>query len=225
MNFEEEKTENPTARKLKEAKKRGLSPRSLEFSKSLFLFLGVSLFSFLFSFLEERVEGLFRFSFVDWLDKEPAEALSAVLMPLLLPLFLFFILLFTLALMLPFIQGGWSWVWYKRKRKKEPLSLYRLTYLLIEILVITLIGYLIGISLMGEIKSSLLASSEIKLRLFFKVAFLFLFATSAALLLLSLFDLFYSRWRFNQSMKMSRQEIKEEMREEGKNPIKDERKR
>ena len=194
----EEKTEKPSQRKLKQARERGEVAISTELTSALVLACGLLLLWFFSTVLKTRLEGIFTEVFSELNILDPEEGLKRVVLKMALPLTIFLVSLTAVAMAAQWVQTGW--VWCRRKGKKKAQS--RIFFTLFKVAVIGAIGYF---TMKVERPSLHPPSIQMLFSLLLKVAL--------GLLILGIGDLIYQKWKFNQNMRMTKQELKDERRE------------
>ena len=195
----EEKTEQPSQRKLKKARERGEFVVSSELTSSLILAGGLLLLWAFSTVLNGSLQGIFTEVFYELHTLDPEEGLKRVVLRVILPVSTFLLCLFGLALISKWVQTGW--VWGRKKRRGKAQS--HIFFTLLKVAVIGAIGYL---TLKG-VRPSLQPPS------IFEMLFFLLIKVALALVVLGLGDFIYQKWKFYQSMRMTKQELKDEQRE------------
>src|ERR1700722_11766317 len=109
----QERTEEPTAKRLKEAKKRGDVPFSEDLFKTSLLICGGLLLWSLSSLLGKRFENLFNFKHLNSIA--PLDAIKDIFYPFLWPMAFLMLSLFLLHFALYFLQRGFLFVAEKKK--------------------------------------------------------------------------------------------------------------
>ncbi len=199
-----EKTERPSARKLKKAREEGNVPQSSELASAL-IFLGA--LSLLWAFgpkLGKGLKALFVTLFSTLNDPQIENLGPPILSPLL------FILggVFVIAILAHLLQTGWIWSWPKSSKGKGES---RWVILPLKVAVIAFIGYFeLNISQNAQM---LLESAAGKVDFLLKTLFFLLVKIGIALLVLGILDYFYQKWKYDKQMHMTKQELKEEQRE------------
>ena len=203
----QEKTEKPSQRKLKKARERGEFAVSSELTSSLLLAAGLLLLWAFSAVLNTALQEVFTEMFSELNTLDPEEGLQRAFLKVMMPLSVFLMCLFVLALMVQWVQTGWVW----GRKKERGKSGSRIFFTLLKVVVIGTIGYL---ALKG-VRPSLHPTSM------FEMLFSLLAKVALALVVLGLGDFIYQKWKFNQSMRMTKQELKDEQREaEGDRQIK-----
>lgn len=195
----QEKTEKPSQRKLKKARERGEFAYSAELNFALVLAGGLGLLWLFSTVLSGRLKGIFIgvFSGLNILELE--EGLKQVAQEIVVPLVVLLGGILVIALAAHWVQTGW--VWSRKRGRKQRRS--RLLFSLLKVIVIGGTGYFTLRSASPSLHPSPL--HETLFSLLAKVAL--------ALLVLGVADFIYQKWRYYQSMRMTKQELKDEQRE------------
>jgi flagellar biosynthesis protein FlhB len=194
-----ERTEEPTAKRLKEAKKQGDRPFSEDLLRALFLGACLLLlWAFSFSILP-HLQRLFRF---EWLNSsDPVHAIKETFFPLLLPFASLFLLLFFLIFILHFLQRGFLFAFEKQKIKDSKKRGYEVfSFLLKGVLLLFL---------------AVLFFKGLKL----KSPFYFAFSATLTLIGWGMIDFLIRRRFWRERMKMTKQEVQDEQRENETSPF------
>lgn len=222
-----ERTESPTPRRRSEAVRQGQVPRSMDLSAGVVLlgallllrYLGEPMFAQLLAIVREletvdsvRTEALAR-----WLERAWRAAMDAML-PFLLALTV-------VAALAGVLQTGPMLVWARLEPKLDQLSpmrglkrlfssesLQRLGMGLLKLGLVGAVGY---VTVTGQLLP-LLSSGNAEPRSILSIGATFVFTLGVrlalVLLVIGLIDYFYQRWRTEESLKMTKQEVKDEMR-------------
>lgn len=232
----QERTEAPTQKKREDARKEGQVALSRELPSAALLGAAVVYFVMLGQLGLKQMEGYWVHSFqglvitqdltIGILDRNLAEGLWVIT----LMLAGLFAVLFVVSLASALVQVGFQVnpVTFQGKRL-NPLSGFQrifsangLAELLKGLFKMGVIGYITWISLNGQIMNLLSLS---KLSVTGILAFNFdllanLFSRVAiALAILSAFDYLFQRWQFEQRLKMTKQELREELRQTEGDPM------
>jgi flagellar biosynthetic protein FlhB len=235
----QEKTEEPTSRRLEKARDEGQVPRSKELTSSAILLTG-SIGLFVFGpFMSERISNVLRFNFT--LDRDAAFDSSAMVFQLsssfadalwmLMPLFGVLLLASILG---PIALGGWLWsakAMAPKMNRMDPMAglkrmfgtkgLMELAKALAKVLVILPLSIIILLIMQQDIldlaRMDAFSSIVESIRLSGWAAI----ALSASTILIVLVDVPFQIWDHTRKLKMSRQDIKDEMKDtEGKPEVK-----
>ncbi|MFK7695821.1 flagellar biosynthesis protein FlhB [Paenibacillus sp. HJGM_3] len=235
--FAGEKTEQATPRKRQDARKKGQVAKSMEVPASLVL-LSVLLILFLYgSVMRERIEKLFTVTFTDYMHMELtfsnitlifAQLMSEGLI-LLAPLFLIVVVVAFLAL---YFQVGLMVTGdplIPKFDKLDPLkgvaNLFKLRSvieLIKSILKMSIIGGVVFYTIWKE-KQNLIQMAEWPLgQTFAFTGHLILILglqIAVILLILALFDYFYQKYEFEKSLRMSKDDIRQEYKNTEGDPL------
>lgn len=233
---DQEKTEKPTPKKLGEARKKGQVAKSPEVSSAFILLgsLGVLLFAgpWMFGALNEFMQGIFANLGTLHIEGGSARAfllevfeqVLIILMPLMVVLMIVGLganlmqvgFLFTLEPFTPKLSK-----FNPIKGAKKFVSLRALVDLLKSVLKILFIGGVAYLVLMGEIDiiPSLIEMSVGQILSFICIASLkIFFYASLAMLVLAVIDFIYQKWQHTKDLMMSKQEVKDEMKQSEGDP-------
>ena len=228
----QEKTEQPTPKRLQEARKKGQVAQSREVSSALILLtsLGVFFFtgSWMFWSLSEFMQGIFQnlgtfrmhnVSNVSAFLLEIFEQIFLILLPLMLVIFVVgiaanvfqFGFLFTSKPLIPDFSKL-----DPVKGMKKFISLKSLVELVKSIFKIFAVGSIAFLTLKGELETipSLIQMSVAEILLFIgRVSFEMCLYVCLFLIVLGVVDYVYQRWQHEKDMKMTKQEVKDESRQ------------
>lgn len=235
-NSAQDKTEKATPQKIKKARKEGQIPRAKEFTTSILFILVVLFFYFKINNIWLDLAGVFRFNMAlsrDDLDTpslliEHLGQSLAIIIEMLLPLFLV-ILLATLGSSMAL--GGWLFHpagILPKLSKLNPLSgikrmfssrsVVELSKSTLKVSVIFCFLYLY----LNNNLPQLLALQSAPLRqgvsLVMHILFDAVLQLAVILILFGLIDIPYQRWEHNKELKMTKQEIKEEYKQNEGSP-------
>jgi len=229
-----ERTERPTPRRRQEAREQGRVPRSTDLTAAIGLLAGVVLLNILgphmFGNLLELARGVgsahdtSTTTLTTWIARAVYTA-GAVVLP------------FILALLLLTVAGGMAqsgavFAWSRLTPKLDKLNpvagvkrlfaLDSLTRTGMGVLKIVLIGAVAYYSVIGEIRL-VLAAGMIPPRgvmdLAAHVLFTLTLRLTLVLLILGLLDYFYQRWQVERGLKMTKQEVKDELKRMEGDPL------
>ncbi|MCX7779285.1 MAG: flagellar biosynthesis protein FlhB [Negativicutes bacterium] len=234
--FNQEKTEEATPKRRDEARKKGQVARSLELNSALVILTAFFTLKIVGPYTYQELTGLFHFIYDSHFSAEFSVnfvyalflTLSLVFFKTALPVMLAIVIVslvsnvlqvgfyFTLEPMLPRFEridpiAGFSRLFSKRS----------LVELLKSICKVAIIGYFIYRFILKEVLDLPKLISADLADSFAAVASLTLdlaLQIGAVMLVLAGLDYFYQRWEHNQSLKMSKQEIKEEYKQTEGNP-------
>jgi len=228
----QEKTEKATSKKRQEARNKGQVAISREVSSAAVLLTSLGVFYFVGSWLFWNLSGVItqifenigalRFNTINDASVFSIEVLNrllTILMPVLLPLAV-------LGLAANILQVGFKITTqamaptFKRlnpisgmKRFASLKALVELTKSILKILFIGTIAYLL---VKGEMQAfPLLVHQEVGQILVFiaQVSLKICFFVCLALVLLAIVDFFYQRWQFEEDLKMTKQEVRDEQKQ------------
>jgi flagellar biosynthesis protein FlhB len=233
----QQRTERPTAKRIRDARRRGQVPRSRELPAAAVV-LGAALALFL-SDIPQQSAGLMRAALQfdaaalanpETMARRFAELLGLVLL-MLVPLLA---ATFVAALCAPLILGGWNFSVQAMAPKLERIdpiagfgrmfsvnSLVELAKSLLKFILLALIAWACwlaernGLMALGlaDVGSGIAAGLSMTLR-----AFAWL---SAGLLLIAALDAPFQLWEYHKNLRMTRQEVREELKEsEGRPEVK-----
>lgn len=232
----QEKTEQPTEKKLSDARKKGQTAQSKEIPvcfiilfSAIFLYFTVSHgFNQIFRIYASYVQNMN----VDITTSNIQEILSFGALRWLIIVGPFFLLLVVITLFSGLLQTGFLWSPEALSLKLEKLnpvtgmkkffskrSLVEILKSLVKIVLLTYIAYTLIVrelprilSLPGDdIRSTMVYLGETAFTLALKIGIFFLFLAG--------FDFLYQKWQFKKDMMMTQQEVKEEFKEREGNPL------
>ena len=228
----QERTEKATAKKREEARKKGQVAQSREISSAMILMTALGFFyfagSWLFWNLSEILAGVCKNITVLRLTKlSDASAFStevlyqflALLLPFILPIAVVGFIANVLQVGFQIHTGSMALKFnklnpiYGMKRFVSLKSMVELGKSIIKILIVGSIAYLLVKSEMQEF--SLLIHQEVGQILVFiaRVALKVCFFVCLALIVLAVIDYVYQRWQHEQDIKMTKQEVKDELKQ------------
>ncbi|MCH9627815.1 MAG: Flagellar biosynthetic protein FlhB [Chlamydiales bacterium] len=217
-----EKTEKPSKQKLKKARQRGDVAKSSFLAGALVFVGGVLFIGGLHALLAERFQKSMRAAFVLIGGAGLEGAFKMVLDPLIYPVAGIMVGIVAIAIGAHLFQTGWIWAPERiRPKWRKKGSERRIVFPLLQLFIISAIGYL---TVRTCIDPDLLFASVAKQSsALFRKLFGLCLQIGAALLFLGLCDLFYQKWRYDKKMRMTREELKQERREnEGDTQLKGE---
>ncbi|WOJ96628.1 flagellar biosynthesis protein FlhB [Congregibacter brevis] len=227
----QERTEPPTERRKEEARKKGQVPRSRELNTMLSLLItGVGLWIL----GGGLIDGLFAVT-TNGFSVDRAAAFDAEQLPVhfmhmavsaLLTLAPLFAVTVVAALAGPLIMGGWSFSLQAMAFKLEKLDpvkglgrvfsvkgLLELVKALLKFLMLMTVAYFLIMAFEHEILTlSALTPGEASSRVVVMLV-TSLIILSAAMVLIVMFDVPFELWNFNKQLRMTRQEVRDEMKE------------
>jgi len=233
----QEKTESATPRRRQDARKKGQVAQSVELNSFAILFVGVLTMFFAMPAIVRQVGDLMR-----WVFQESAHFdLSATHIPqlffqlitqLLFILSPILIAMVATGLLVNFAQVGFYMTPEPLQPKLEKLDIIKglkklfamrsLVELIRNIIKLVVIGWIAYTAIMSESKHFVTAiDSDVLTLLSFigKAAFRIGIKTALAFLVLSVLDYAYQKWEFEKGIKMSKQEIKDEIKQYEGSPL------
>jgi len=232
-----ERTEEATPRRREEARERGHVPRSVDLSASVILLGGLLLLYVLTPRLIADLSLLMRLLFegaaAPDINVEDIRGFTrlglAILSRSLIP---YILMLFVVGLSVNLLQTGFVLSAHPLKfdiEKLNPISGMRrilsvrgIVRFLMSMMKIVVVGTVAYLSLRSEMRL-LPATMELEVADLFKhvvrAAFFLGVRLALALLLLGLLDFLYQRWQYEQDLRMTRQEIRDEMKRMEGDPL------
>jgi flagellar biosynthetic protein FlhB len=232
----EERTESATPKRLEEARRKGQVPRSRELSTAAVMMTGASGLYYLGGFLGSELFEMLRRSLsltrVQALDStQVVPALTSAFGAGLLACVPLFGLIALAALLAPLALGGWSFsteALMPQFNRLNPLSGFKRMFSMQSIMellkalakfgVVGMVAYLVLRNSTGE----MLGLGQEPLRLAIahsmQLAGYGLLCVSAGLLLIAAVDVPYQLWQYAKQLKMTRQEVRQEMKESEGSP-------
>lgn len=195
MDHSQERTENPSPRRLREARESGDVPFSHDLFKGLFLLCSLLILWASAKIWSERFFELFQFSYLSTSD--PICALKEALLPFLFPMIFTMLLLFAIVPLLYFIQRGFFFAFKKQKIAANQAKLPPALFFFLKTATLLLLAFFFLRYLPHTVLTLLY----------------FLLSIGLALTFLGLIDFLYQRYRWKQRMKMTLREVKDEQKE------------
>lgn len=239
----EEKTEQPTERRKEEAQKKGDVPRSRDITSAVGLLLTILFFAIFMPYFGKTMTAYWKKYFnrlgemtvsqasLNTLGSEFFQTFLLLVVPL-------FILLILVAFMVEIIQAGglkivpenvkikWEKVFFlaeiPKGLKKVLISAEAMMELFKSIVKVTVIGLVAYLVLRAEIPALLKlpdTSLENNIRVMGQLFLRLAFYIALIMLALAVLDYFWQRHRYNQKMKMSKQDIKDEFKQAEGDPL------
>ena len=234
---DQEKTEKATPKKREDARKKGQVAKSQELASVSVLSACLVVFYFGSYDMLEKMLNVMRRLFVESAQFnidcnsiqhfliDFASKIFTLLFPLLLAVFL-------IALLVNYFQVGFvlSTDSIQPKLSKiNPISGFQrlfsirsLVELTKNVFKILVIAFLIYITIKGEVENFIPLSDQSVgeiLAYIGRLAFKIVFRTCLLLMILAIFDYLYQRWEFEKNLKMSKQEVKDELKQTEGDPI------
>ena len=230
-----EKTEEPTPKKLEDARKEGNVAKSMELSGFIVLFVATIVIIFYFKYITDYLVGFYRF-YASFIGVEITKSL--VIKIVLQSMLNFFLLLaplliaiFIAAILANVAQFGFLFTIKPLIPKFEKINpikgLKRLFSFktIVEGLKMTLkvaiafgVGGWLFLKFLKEIPKLELMSFFEQLKWFEEKALIIIFAMLAVFLVFALIDFMYQKYTYIKSLRMSKQEIKDEYKQTEGNP-------
>ena len=235
----DDKTEEPTAKKIDDTRKEGQVAKSTEISSAIALFTAFLFLRFFMSFISGRLLEVFHTFWQNIHFYANDEMTPRTVWQLLLNVILYFIITILPALIVFLVIGFMAQrVQIKWKVTTKPLqpklnklnplngfkrmfsarALINLLLSLVKIAVFGFISYSVIKDNIGLILNSYDVNIEDNLGLLFDIIFELGIKISAAYIILGVADLFYQRWKFKQDIKMTKQEVKDEYKNQEGDP-------
>lgn len=235
--FSQEKTEKATPKKRKETRDKGQVARSMELSGALILMLTFAAMLMLAGFFKDRMFDMFRDPLLHRLNMELtvenvmnyAGELAVKFLILIAPIFAVAVIIGLLA---NYMQVGFLFTAEPLKlqlSKIDPIkgfknifSLKSLVQMLMSILKLVIIGVISYITLWGE-KDRILQLSQMPLESILSftanLTVMLGIKIGAALFALAIFDYLYQKYEFEKSIRMSKQDIRDEYKKMEGDPL------
>lgn len=228
---DQEKTEEPSAKKLADAKKDGQVPRSRDLNMSTSTLGGAIILVLTLHIIYQTIEGAFKTSFTipsraKLTETYMLDVIFTNITNVLLGLSPFFIGTLIITLVAPTLLGGWAFstkTWIPDFSKLSPLKgikrmfgtqgLIELIKAILKILLIAFVAYTFFWAQEDDLL--LLASESYELAINHAIHMIIssFIIISLSLLLIIGIDVPYQLWNHNKQLKMSFQELKDEFKE------------
>lgn len=232
----QDKTEEPTGKRLEDARKKGQIARSRELNTLLMLIVSATLLLVLGVGMGHRLMDIMKYNFA--LEREvifdPATPLLFLKRSLLDGLMLtapFLAILFVAAFLGPLSMGGWNFSWEAigfKFSKLDPIKgiprlfgpkgVIELIKALIKVSLIFVIAYLLFNLYLPEFIALLDEPANLAILHTFKIIAWGFLLLSASLLLVAMLDVPYQLWTHQKELKMTKQEIRDESKESEGSP-------
>ncbi|MBU1627462.1 flagellar biosynthesis protein FlhB [bacterium] len=231
------KTEQPTSKRLRDTKQKGQVARSIEFTSSLVFLCSILFFYFYLPLLLSDTLDIARHLLVhsdsslvvkDYIDTYFRFSITTYLKSLL-PFFAFALLF---SLFVNYVQGGFIFSVTPLELKFSKLNpvtgfsrillskrtLVELLKNIIKISIVSYVGYKMIKDFIPDI-ILLVDQTPWQIIIYFgKAAFALCFKIGILLLVMSILDYMYQRYEFKSNLKMSKTEVKDELKEQEGNP-------
>lgn len=234
-----EKTEEPTAKKIDDSRKEGQVAKSKEISTAASLLAVFICLKIFIGFIGERLTGVF-FNFWNEMDKYANDAFNSITVVQLLTEGLIYILItclpfFVISLLVAFLSQSVQFKWMvttkplaPKLNKLNPISgfkrifskqaLFDLALSIVKIVIIFAICY----SVIKDNLTILLTVYDLEIEASLGILFDLIMdlgiKVSIVYFVLALGDLIFQKWKHKQDLKMSKQEVKDEYKNQEGDP-------
>ncbi|MGZ9584622.1 flagellar biosynthesis protein FlhB [Paenibacillus marinisediminis] len=235
--FSQEKTEKATPKRRQESRDKGQVAKSMELSGAVILLVTFCSLLFLGGFFKERLINMFsdplQHQLLTQLSIENVVAyFGEMLIQFLILMSPIFIVAFVIALLVNYMQVGFLFTTEPLMMKFEKIdpikgfknmfSLKSLVQMLKSILKLVIIGVIAYLSLWGE-RDNILQLSHMPLQDILSysanLTVMLGIKVGAALCVLAIFDFMYQKYEFEKSIRMSKQDIKDEYKKMEGDPL------
>jgi len=230
-----EKTEEPTSKKLEDARKEGNVPKSMDFSGFVVLFISAVIMIFYLKFVTIRLEEYFHYIFsLIGSELTPKKVFKIIIHSMTFVFIIISPVMFTILLagvIANIVQIGFLFTVkpiIPKFDKLNPIKGLKKIFsakTLVEGLKITLkvfiaflVGYFLFLQFLYSIPKLELMTMLEQIKWFNKKAFILIFSMLGVFLIFGLIDLIYQRYSYKKSLRMSKQEIKDEYKQTEGNP-------
>ncbi|MFD0959496.1 flagellar biosynthesis protein FlhB [Paenibacillus chungangensis] len=235
--FNQEKTEKATPKKRQESRKKGQVAKSADLPGAFILLFVFASFFMLGGYYRQHIFGLFHSLFEDWLllqvtPQNMMNLLMNVLMKCLIMLIPIFAIVMVIGVVGNVVQFGFLFTGEPLKmqlKKLNPIegfkrifSMRSLVEFLKSILKVAIIAILVYVTVINEWDNLLVLSMQPIERIFSFAAGLTVklgILIGAVLAVLAYFDYMYQRYEHEKSIKMSKQDIKDEYKKTEGDPL------
>jgi len=233
-----EKTEEPTSKKLEDARKEGNVPKSMEFSGFIVLFISALIIIFYLKYVSIDLEKYFAF-ITSLIGRELTKNL---IYQIVIKSFFYFIIILAPVMFTIMIAGVLANVFQTgflftvkpiipKFEKINPIKGFKRIFsaktiieavkMILKVAVAFGVGYYLFLNFLNEIPKLALMSVFEQIRWFSQKAVILIFSMMAVFLVFALIDFIYQRYSYKKSLRMSKQEIKDEFKQtEGSPEIK-----
>lgn len=228
---ESQKTEEPTPRRLEKSKEEGKSPHSKDLNHFVMLFATGLLIAFYFPFLAQKLQNILRL-FIESSHELYLSSLSSIILEMAFWIVIPLIMLLIVALALGFYENKFYFSLQSLEPKLEKISLLKgfkrifslkngVDFIKSFIYVIVLMSVVSIIVYEAILKSdSFIWYDLIDLVYFFYKNIITLFIiTISIVVVVAILDIFYQRYEYLKSLRMTKQEVKEEHKESEGDPL------
>jgi len=233
----QDKTEKATSKKRREAREKGQVAKSREIPSVAVLLTGLSTLYLFGSFMYSHIRSLMQESFsmiarpslgmTDFLvlNYDMVQRFIIIMAPVMIAVFL-------MAILTNVAQVGWLFTWeplIPKPSKVSPIkgigrlfSKHALVELFKSIAKLTLVGFVVYWTVKGEMARVVslgdMEVSSIALYILRVILKIFL-RVSIAMIFLAALDYAFQKWQFEQKLKMTKQEVKEELKQNEGDPL------
>ena len=237
QNKDQEKTEQASPKKREKAKKKGQVAKSREVASVAVLLACLAFFWFGSSAMVAKMMALTRWLITQSgqfnVDYNNIQSLSiGIVYKIFAMLFPLFLAAFFMALLANYAQVGFvlsSESVQPKLSKIDPIkglqklfSIRGLVELVKNIFKISLIGFVVYVTIKGEIENFIPLMDQSVWGILIciaGVAFKIIFRVCLALIILAVLDYIYQKWEFEKELKMSKQEVKDEFKQTEGDPL------
>lgn len=233
---DQEKTEEPTSKRLEDARKKGQIARSREFntfamlmaSAALMLILGKEMGNGLLKIMKTELQ-LSRETIFD--TASLVLHLKEALLEAVILIAPFLAVMVIVAIAAPLMLGGWVFAWEAatpKLSKLDPLkgiarmfsihSLVELSKALLKLLLISVVAYILAKRYLGELVGLNAEPLEQAIAHALDIIGFCFLVLCASLMIVAIVDVPYQLYEHNKKLKMTLQEIKDEMKESEGSP-------
>ena len=230
-----EKTEEPTSKKLEDARKEGNVPKSMEFSGFVVLFISALIIIFYLKYVFIDVEKYFAF-ITSLIGQELTKNLAY---KIVIKSFIYFVIILAPVMFIIMFSGVLANVFQigflfttkpimPKLDKINPLKGLKRIFsakTIIEGVKMTLkvavafgVAYYLFMGFLNELPKLALMNIFEQIRWFSKKAVVLIFSMLGVFLVFALIDFIYQRYSYKKSLRMSKQEIKDEFKQTEGNP-------
>ena len=230
-----EKTEEPTSKKIEDARKEGNVAKSMEFSGFVVLFISALIIIFYLKYVSIDLEKYFAF-ITSLIGKELTQNL---IYQIVIKSFLAFIIILAPVMFTIMIAGVLANIFQTgflfttkpimpKLEKINPIKGFKRIFsakTIIEGIKMTLkvavafgVGYYLFLGFLNEIPKLALMTVLEQIRWFSQKAVILIFSMMAVFLVFAIIDFIYQRYSYKKSLRMSKQEIKDEFKQTEGNP-------
>ncbi len=230
-----EKTEEPTSKKIEDARKEGNVAKSMEFSGFIVLFISALIIIFYLKYVSVDLEKYFAF-ITSLIGKELTKNL---IYQIVIKSFFYFIIILAPIMFTIMIAGVLANVFQTgflfttkpimpKLEKINPIkglkrlfsakTIIEAIKMILKVAVAFGVGYYLFLGFLNEIPKLALMTIFEQIRWFSQKAVILIFSMMAVFLVFALIDFIYQRYSYKKSLRMSKQEIKDEFKQTEGNP-------